>query len=152
MCVSINLFACRATLREVTEAPLRHNAAMDGVNLEFVAERLRAAGARFAFLHGSRGDGVARPDSDVDIAAWFGRRDVDASAVAAELPGAVDLLVLDTAPLELAGRVAQAGRLLFEVDPEARVNWQATTRRVYLDEKPRIERARADFVRAHRRG
>jgi len=136
----------------VTEARLRHNAAMDGVNLEFVSERLRAAGTRFAFLHGSRGDGVARPDSDVDIAAWFGRRDVDASAVAAELPGAVDLLVLDTAPLELAGRVAQTGRLLFEVDPEARVNWQATTRRVYLDEKPRIERARADFSRAHRRG
>lgn len=46
----------------------------------------------------------------------------------------------------------QTGRLLFEVDPEARVNWQATTRRVYLDEKPRIERARADFSGAHGRG
>jgi hypothetical protein len=33
----------------------------------------------------------------------------------------VDLLVLDDAPLELAGRVAVGGRLLFEDDQVARV-------------------------------
>lgn len=31
---------------------------------------LRAAGARFAYLHGSRAAGTARGDSDVDLAAW----------------------------------------------------------------------------------
>ena len=33
---------------------------------------LRRAGARFAYLHGSRAFGQYRPDSDVDIAAYFG--------------------------------------------------------------------------------
>ena len=33
---------------------------------------LRNAGARFAYLQGSRASGQYRPDSDVDIAAYFG--------------------------------------------------------------------------------
>jgi predicted nucleotidyltransferase len=33
---------------------------------------LRNAGARFAYLHGSRASGQYRPDSDIDIAAYFG--------------------------------------------------------------------------------
>jgi len=53
----------------------------------------------------------------------------------------VDLLVLDGAPLELAGRVATQGRLLFDDDPSARVEWEATTRKIWFDERPRTERA-----------
>ncbi len=34
-------------------------------------EALRAAGARFAILHGSRAVGDARPDADYDVAAWW---------------------------------------------------------------------------------
>jgi hypothetical protein len=82
---------------------------------------LREAGARFVYLHGSQAAGTARPDSDVDLAAWFGRP-VDAWAVA--LPPGVDLLVLDCPPLELTGRVAQYGRLLLDLDPAARVAWE----------------------------
>jgi predicted nucleotidyltransferase len=101
-----------------------------------VAEMLRAAGARFAFIHGSRVLGRARPDSDLDVAAWWGAgppapREVD-------LPIGVDLVVLDSAPLWLAGRIAQEGRLLFDDDPPARVRWQAETRLRYLDEVPVI--------------
>jgi hypothetical protein len=34
---------------------------------------LRRAGARFAFVHGSRATQQAvRPDSDLDVAAWWG--------------------------------------------------------------------------------
>jgi predicted nucleotidyltransferase len=119
--------------------------------LTSVARVLQDAGAVFAYLHGSRAAGTAKPGSDVDVAAWFGRS-VDTWEVAAALPANVDLLVLDTAPLELAGRVAQQGRLLFEVDPAARVRWEATTRKIYLDEQPRLERARRDFVDAQLRG
>jgi predicted nucleotidyltransferase len=122
----------------------------DGV-LASIACSLRDAGAVFAYLHGSRAAGTAQPGSDVDVAAWFGRP-VDTWAVAAGLPANVDLLVLDTAPLELAGRVAQHGRLLLEVDPAARVRWEATTRKIYLDEQPRLEQARRDFVEAQLRG
>ncbi len=111
---------------------------------------LRAAGARFAYLHGSRVAGTARPDSDVDLAAWFGRDRVPAPWEVGDLPGAVDLLVLDGAPLELAGRVALRGRLLFDDDPPARVRWEATTRKIWADEAPRRERARRDFAEAFR--
>ena len=63
------------------------------------------------------------------------------------LPG-VDLLILDDAPLELAGRVAVGGRLLFEDDRVARVRWEAMTRKVYFDELPRITRSHREFAAA----
>lgn len=124
---------------------------MDDPRLADVEAELRAHGARFAFVHGSRSTGRAGPGSDLDVAAWFGA-DVDPVAVLASLPADVDLLVLDTAPLELAGRVALHGVLLFELDAAARVRWQATTRKVYLDEQPRVEQARRDFIAARSRG
>lgn len=122
------------------------------VDLDAVVRRLRASGARFAFLHGSRAEGQQREGSDVDVAAWFGSPDVDVVGLSADVPAPVDLLVLDTAPLELAGRVAMHGVLLFEDDQAARVAWQATTRKIFLDERPRVEQARRDFVEARRRG
>ncbi|CAN5626913.1 hypothetical protein BH24ACT11_BH24ACT11_01450 [soil metagenome] len=68
------------------------------------------------------------------------------------LPAGVDLLVLDRAPLELAGRVAQHGRLLFSHDEVARVRWESTTRKIYFDELPRITRAHRTFHETVRRG
>jgi uncharacterized protein len=94
---------------------------------------LRAAGARFAFVFGSHAEGTARPDSDLDVAAYWGREAPDPWRV--PVPAGVDLLVLDSAPLELAGRVALRGNLLFDDDPEARVAWQAQKRLEYLDEE-----------------
>lgn len=114
-----------------------------------IVNALRRAGARFAYLHGSHAEGTASAASDVDVAAFFGRA-VDSWAVT--LPDDVDLLVLDTAPLELAGRVATKGQLLFDDDPAQRVRWEAMTRTIYFDELPRIEQARADFAAARRRG
>lgn len=110
---------------------------------------LRARGARFAFVHGSRVDGSPRPDSDLDVGAWWGR-DVDEAVETVSVPPGVDLLVLDTAPLDLAGRVALHGRLLYDDDPPARVAWQAATRARYLDEAWRRDAVRRDFAAAHR--
>ncbi|MFY9807089.1 MAG: nucleotidyltransferase domain-containing protein [Pseudonocardiaceae bacterium] len=86
-----------------------------------VAEVLRAAGAVFALIHGSRVLGRVRPDSDLDVGAWWGSRPPKSWEV--DLPVGVDLVVLDTAPLWLAGRIAQDNRLLFDDDPRARVQW-----------------------------
>lgn len=98
---------------------------------------LRVAGARFAFVHGSRASaGAARTDSDLDVGAWWGAAPPKSWEV--QIPGNVDLVVLDTAPLWLAGRIAQYGRLLFSDDERARVRWQADTRLVYVDEIPYI--------------
>jgi hypothetical protein len=55
---------------------------------------------------------------------------------------------MDEAPLELAGRVAAGGRLLFDDDPVARVRWEAMTRKIYVDELPRIIRAHREFAAA----
>jgi uncharacterized protein len=117
--------------------------------LDQALDALRVAGVRFAFLHGSRVVGGATERSDVDVAAWLGE-EVDELGLRSRLPDEVDLLVLDRAPLELAGRVAMDGQLLLDADPVARVRWQATTRKLFLDERFRVEQARRDFADAHR--
>jgi uncharacterized protein len=109
-------------------------------------EALQDLGAVFAYLHGSRASGTTGPDSDVDIAAYFDGRPPEAFQVL--LPAGVDLVVLNRAPLELAGRIALDGKLLFERDSRARVVWEATTRKIYLDELPRLTRAHRDFAEA----
>jgi hypothetical protein len=114
------------------------------------ASALRMAGARFGFVHGSRAGGRPRPDSDLDVAAWWGESAPPAFELA--MPARVDLVVLDGAPLEIVGRIALRGELLFDDDPVARVRWVATTRKIYLDELPRIERSRREFLEAVRRG
>ena len=120
---------------------------MDDTGAAAIAESvavLKQAGARFAYLHGSRATGRHHPGSDIDIAAYFGDRPPESFEIL--LPPGVDLLVLDHAPLELAGRVAAGGRLLYEDDPVARIRWEATTRKIYFDELPRIMRSHREFA------
>jgi hypothetical protein len=113
-----------------------------------VADLLRQAGACFAFVHGSRADtGDTSTSSDLDVGAWW-RGEAPASWEI-DLPDYVDLVVLNTTPLWLAGRIAQYGRLLFDDDVDARVAWQADTRLRFLDEIPAVRRrysARLDQI------
>ncbi len=118
--------------------------------MDEVVEALRRAGAVFALLHGSRAAGTHRPGSDLDVAAWWGASAPQSFEV--DLPDGVDLLVLDRAPLELAGRVARDGVVLFDDDPPARVRWVATTRKIYFDEQPRLLRGHREFAESLRRG
>lgn len=89
---------------------------------------------------------------------WFGYRhrrlvaDPPTPSLDVLLPPGADLLVLNGTPLELAGRVAVEGELLFEDDAAARVQWLAQTRKIYFDEKPRIERSHREFAESLRRG
>lgn len=122
-------------MKSAEEVPLPQ-----GVSVEALRQALREAGALFAFLHGSRADGTDRAASDIDVAAWLGRR---VGAWEVPMPPRVDLLVLDTAGLELAGRVAQRGVLLFDDDPPTRVAWQADNCKRYLSEEPRRRALRA---------
>lgn len=122
-----------------------HNGRMTP-SLDELTSALRDAGARFAYVFGSRARGTATESSDLDLAAFFGRDDVDPLSVRGIDFDSVDLVVLDRAPLELAGRAAMHGRLLFETDPAERVAWEALTRKIFLDELPRMEQARKDFV------
>lgn len=115
-----------------------------------VVDKLRRAGASFAFVFGSRARGDARPDSDVDVAAWWPVEPPNVWDV--ELPAGVDLVVLNGAPLELAGRIALEGELLFDDDPPSQVCWTATTRKIWLDERPRFEAAHREYLEAAARG
>jgi predicted nucleotidyltransferase len=124
-------------------------AVSDALATEIVAV-LRGAGARFGLLHGSRVAGSPRADSDVDVAAWWPFDPPSVFEVL--LPPEVDLVVLNGAPLELAGRIALHGRVLFDDDPPVRVRWTATTRKIYADEQPRLRRSHREFAEAVRRG
>lgn len=119
---------------------------MDRSNIAEVLAVLRERGAAFALLFGSRARGDERGDSDVDVAAWW---PVDPPAPwTIALPEHIDLVVLNEAPLELAGRISLEGRVLFDDDPVARVAWTATTRRIWLDERPRFERSHREYLEA----
>ena len=111
---------------------------------------LRGAGARFAFVHGSVAAGSSRADSDFDVAAWWSSDPPAAFEVL--LPSGVDLVVLNGAPLELAGRIALHGRPLFDDDSPSRIHWTATTRKIYADELPRLQRSHREFAEAVRHG
>jgi predicted nucleotidyltransferase len=115
-----------------------------------ITETLRRVGASFAFLHGGRVAGTHRPTSDVDVAAWWPIGVPQSFEVL--MPPGVDLMVLNDAPLELAGRIALDGELLFDDDSVARVRWVATTRKIYSDELPRIRRSHNEFLESVRRG
>jgi len=117
-----------------------------GVDPVEVVAALRAARASFAFVFGSRATGQSRAGSDLDVAAWWPGLPPDPWTVT--VPGGVDLVVIDHLPLELAGRIALEGLLLFDDDPPARVRWQALTRKVYLDEEYRTERSHREALEA----
>jgi hypothetical protein len=110
------------------------NGTMEHARAELI-EILREHGARFGFVFGSRARGDHRLTSDLDVAAWWPGEAPSAWDVV--MPPGVDLVVLNGAPLELAGRVALEGEVLFDDDPAAQVFWTATTRKFWLDERPR---------------
>lgn len=111
---------------------------------------LRASGALFAYIFGSVARGEDTPASDLDVAALFPEPAPQPFDV--EMPPGVDLLVLNSAPLEIKGKIALEGRLLFEDDVVARVRWESTTRKIYLDERYRIERSHREFLETLSRG
>ena len=122
----------------------------DGLVLRTV-ERLADAGAVFALVHGSRARGTHRPDSDLDVAAWFGGTHTGVRApygFEIGLHERVDLLALDRGPLEMNGRIALEGVLVLDTDPAQRVRWVATTRKIWFDERPRYDRGHQEFLAA----
>jgi len=111
-----------------------------------VLDTLSEAGARFALVFGSRAKGTARPDSDLDIAAWFDEPAPASFEVL--LPAGVDLVVLNRARLAIAGPISCEGIPVLVEDESAMVHWLAMTRKIYLDELPRIRRSMAEYREA----
>jgi predicted nucleotidyltransferase len=119
-----------------------------------VAGIFRQAGVVVAYLFGSRATATHRDDSDADVAVLLdgGLGLLDQEALADRLaralgvPG-VDLIVLDTASLELQGRVVQEGRAIFSADEPRRVAFEVATRSRYFDFVPVLQAHTEGYLR-----
>ena len=109
-------------------------------------ETLVSAGALFALAHGSQVTGMGDAQLDIDLAAYVDSQVPLSCDVL--LPAGIDLTVLNDAPLEFKGRIADKGELLFEVRQGKSANWVPFTRKVYFDERFRFERFHREFLEA----
>jgi hypothetical protein len=95
--------------------------------------------------------GESGPDSDVDVAALYGKP-VDAGLaglrldlageIEARLGRRVDLVVLDHQPPDLVHRVLRDGLLVVENDRSARIRFEVRARNAYFDILPVLLRYR----------
>lgn len=116
-------------------------------------------GIEAAYLFGSHARGEGGPMSDVDVAVLAAdpvpstaRADLAArvaDALEAEVPGRVDVTILNDAPPALVHRVLRDGLLLFARDERRRTVFEARAIDEFLDFLPILERYdRALFARA----
>lgn len=112
-----------------------------------------AHGVAVAYLFGSRAEGTATPVSDHDVAVLFAeaRPALDATArLAADLAPVlgtrVDVVDLAGAGLELRGKVAESGRLLFSADEPARVRFEVDARMRWIEFRPVLEETTRSFL------
>lgn len=111
----------------------------------------------FAYVFGSHATGRATPRSDIDVAVGLApdvpadldtlqlRLDVAGRLEQALGAGPVEVVVVDEAPLPLAGRIAEHGVPIASRDEVLRVRWVTGTRARYHDFKPlerRVARAK----------
>lgn len=124
-----------------------------------VLERLRRAApdafagepVAFAYLFGSHAGGTATPRSDVDVAVHLVPGTADdtlrlrlrlAAAIEEQADvGPVEVVILDEAPIAIAGRVREQGRLIHSTDDALRVRYESLVSRSYHDFKIHEERS-----------
>jgi len=107
-----------------------------------------------AYLFGSRAEGREHPDSDWDIAivtdahiSYARRFELELAAQQRLGGGRVQVITMDSAPIELRYRVVATGMLLFARSVELRVEWEATTMSRYFDALPGLRQWRADLIK-----
>ena len=98
-----------------------------------------------AYLFGSRATGRAREESDVDVAVLLDEKDSVArferrlrlmTEVSDVCGREADVIVLNDAPPILQHQVLKHGRLLYERDRRARVEFEVRAGQIYGDLKP----------------
>lgn len=105
----------------------------------------------FAYLYGSHAGGSSHQRSDVDIAVYLDRADRSNFQLSTRLANELEnrsgigpiepLLVLNEAPIALAGRVVEGGHLIYSIDEARRVRHFSETIRQYHDFKIHEERS-----------
>jgi len=98
-----------------------------------------------AYLFGSLAQGRAHPRSDIDVAVLLAPMDAEAAFnrrlrlmeyLRPYADREVDVIVLNDAPPILQNQVLRYGRLLYERDRSARVEFEVRAGQVYADLKP----------------
>jgi len=110
--------------------------------LDLLAEALSAHDqVVFAYLFGGLATGTVKPLSDVDIAVWVSRAEaiaeikLDLIGVVAKTLGTdeFDLVILNSAPVSLAGRILRRRRVLVDKDSLQRYRFESLTNRKFFD-------------------
>jgi predicted nucleotidyltransferase len=103
------------------------------------------------YLFGSRARGAARLDSDVDLGVLYrappaptlAAQPFEAQArLSSELRAPVDLVVMNTAPVDLIHRILRDGQIVLEVDRSRRIAFEVEARNRYFDLLPILQRYR----------
>ena len=111
----------------------------------------RHANVACAYLFGSaaRGDAGVRSDADVAVLleedpprTLAGLQFEIAGDLEDHLGREVDLVVLNTAPVDLAMRVLRDGQLLFDRNPSIRIRFEVRTRNEFFDLEPYLREYR----------
>ena len=106
----------------------------------------------FVYVFGSASTGLLTPRSDVDVAVFVApgadaptARLAVARAAARQLgTDAVDVVLLNTAPISVAGRVLVSRRVLLDRDPYVRHRYESATARLFQDFRIREHRLLAE--------
>jgi hypothetical protein len=120
-------------------------------------ERVKAAltplplGVVAVYLFGSVARGEATEESDVDLgllyetvpsSSYRGQPYLLQAELAQRLGREVEVVVLNTAPVDLVHRVLRDGVLLFDTDRRARIAFEVKSRNEYFDLLPTLNRYR----------
>ena len=122
--------------------------------LSTLGDRLAAAcpDVEFAYVFGSAGTERSTPRSDVDLAIYVSQtadlhlNRLEASRIAANHLGtdAIDIVLLNTAPVALAGRVLTSRRVIVDQRPFVRHQYESRTARLFQDFRLREHRLLAE--------
>lgn len=109
-----------------------------------------------AYLFGSQADGTVGPLSDYDLGVLVERPSAELryrlchNAGRLMDTGRVDLVLLNEAPVELAYAVIAQGRLLYQRNLAARVEFEASVLSRYGDYVPILRQQRQDILQGKR--
>ena len=119
----------------------------------FFANETKAPFIKLAYLFGSRADSKEGPISDYDIAVLYSkpqppkmRHELSHKLAIVLMTDQVDLMVLNSAPIELRYAIIATGTILYEVSLEARVEYEALTLSMYGDYLPILRRQRQEIL------
>ena len=121
--------------------------------IDFFSNFEKTASIKLAYLFGSRAGGTVGPISDHDIAVLFFksplpnlRYEFEHKLKKALLTDRVDLVVLNSAPIELQYAVVASGTVVYEISFEMRVEYEALTLSLYGDYLPILRHQRLKIL------